>query len=513
MNNKFFEFIDFNAIAHRTMLNYGFVADFSAKLMREVHAINEKQILEIENQAVRDLRHLMWSSIDNLESKDLDQIEYCERAPNREIHVMVAIADVDAFAPKSSLVDRHAHHNGTSVYTGMKNFPMLPDELSADMTSLLQDEDRLAVVIDYFVKKDGSIRFNDVYRSLVCNKAKLVYESVGDWLDGKGVPPEKVIAISGLADQLKLQNEAAERLHQFRMDKGALELETIEAKVVSEDDKVNNLIVRKKTSASYIIENFMIAANQTMSWFLERQGFPSIQRVLRTPERWSRIVQVANTMGESLPEIADPQALSDFLARARRKNPENFPDLSLTIVKLIGQAEYMMTEPGKTKLGHFGLAVQDYIHSTAPNRRYVDLIIQRLLKAALVKAQLPYTKKELSDIASWCTNRGQEAKKVERFMRKIAAMILLKDHLGDVYEAIVTGASDKGTYVRLLSPPAEGRVIRGEHGMDIGEKVKVKLVTLDPEKGFIDFERANGTKYQFKFPAPAPGTSRPRRKK
>lgn len=483
--------IDFLAIARRTMLNYGFLPNFPPRLMKEVHSFKPEQMFLENKEELKDLRHLLWVSIDNQESLDLDQIEYCERAANREIHVMVAIADVDCYVYKSSLIDRHAHHNGTSVYMGLRNYPMLPDELSTDLTSLKENEDRAAIVIDYFVRKDGSIRFNDIYRALVCNKAKMVYESVGEWLNLDQPLLSKFSQVAGLGEQLLLQDEAAKRLHDLRMNKGALEFETIEPKIVAMEDRIVDLIVRQKNRAHYIIENFMIAANQTMSWFLEKKGFPSIQRILIVPNRWDKIIQVANSVGDDLPDSPSAQALSDFLAKRRRLDPEHFPDLSLTIVKLLGQAEYRMTEAGKDKIGHFGLAVQDYIHSTAPNRRYIDLVIQRLLKAALVQENCPYTKKELSDIAYWCTNRSHEAKKVERFMRKVAAMILLKDSIGEIFDGIVTGASEKGTYVRLFKPPAEGRVIRGEFGLEVGEKVKVRLIHLDPENGYIDFERAD----------------------
>jgi ribonuclease R len=482
--------IDFRTIAQKTMLNYGFLANFPPRLMQEVHSFQHDQMLKQNKDELKDLRGLLWVSIDNHESLDLDQIEYCERAKNQEIHVMVAIADVDCYVTKGSLTDRHAYHNGSSVYMGLRNYPMLPDELSTDLTSLKEDEDRAAVVIDYFVKKDGSIRFNDIYRALVCNKAKLVYESVGEWLEQSRTLLSKFSQVAGLGEQVLLQDEAAQRLHNLRMKKGALEFETIEPRVVALDDQIVDLAVRQKNRAHYIIENFMIAANQTMSWFLDRKGYPSIQRILNVPNRWDRIVMVAHSCGDDLPDQPDAQALSDFLARRRNRDPERFPDLSLTIVKLLGQAEYRMSEPGKEKIGHFGLAVQDYIHSTAPNRRYVDLIIQRLLKASLNKENCPYTKKELSDIAYWCTTKSHEAKKVERFMRKVAAMILLKDSIGEIFDGIVTGASEKGTYVRLFKPPAEGRILRGEFGLNVGQKVKVRLIHLDPENGYIDFERA-----------------------
>ena len=470
-------------------MDYGFQPRFSPHVIREVDGIKEEQIFQYAaKQSLGDLRDLLWSSIDNHDSLDLDQLEYCERAPNLEIRVLVAIADVDEFVHKTSYADEHAAHNGTSVYTGVKVFPLFPERLSTDLSSLREGEDRIAVVVEYFVRQDGSVRFGDVTRAFVQNKAKLVYESVGLWLEGKGPAPAPVVKIPGLEEQLKLQHEASERLHQYRMDKGALELESIEPKVIVEENKVIALTVGKKMAAHDIIENFMIAANMTMVSFLDKNHFPVIQRVLKTPDQWPRIVEVACQLKEELPDVPDAKALSDFLIKRRRADPERFPDLSLTIIKLLGPAEYMMSEASLARLGHFGLAVSDYVHSTAPNRRYVDVIIQRLVKAALFKDNTPYTKTELTTIADVCTERMKEAKKVERFMRKVAGAILMRGRLGERFEAMVTGASVKGTYARLLAFPVEGRVIKGEAGLLVGDRVTVRLVHLDPEQGFIDFE-------------------------
>ena len=489
-------FIDLQAIAHQAMGNYGFYSDFPNSVLREIHKLDGKAEFD-QDPPLKDLRHLLWSSIDNIDSKDLDQLEFCERTSNQEIRVLVAIADVDVYVPKSSSTDRHAAHNGTSVYTGVEIFPMLPERLSADLSSLIEGQDRMAIVIEFFVLKDGSVRSDNVFRAVVHNKAKLVYEPLGEWLEslnnesrlsGQGSMPEAVEKIPGLKEQIILQNEAAQKLHDYRMEKGALELETIEASTIVKDGEVVDLVLKKKNPARYIIENFMIAANGTMVKFLEKKGSPYIQRVVRTPERWERIRQVVQNLGKDLPPYPDSQALSDFLAQERQAAPAIFPDLSLTIVKLLGPGEYVFTELGKGKIGHFGLAVQDYTHSTAPNRRYVDLVIQRLLKAVLYNQPAPYTKTELNDIAQWCTDRDQASKKVERFMRKVAGAMLLRERLGETFDAIVTGASEKGIYVRLEAPPVEGRVVRGERGMDIGEKVRVRLMRLEIEKGYIDFE-------------------------
>jgi len=489
---KNFPMIDMHAIARQAMTRYGFEPYFPVRVLEEVQSLKDlgaSGAFSSKEENARDLGSFLWSSIDNAESMDLDQLEYCERLPNSEIRIMVAIADVDEYVAKGSFCDRHASHNGTSVYTGVETFPMLPQRLSWDLSSLKQDEERLAVVIDFFVLPDGSIRFNDVYRAVVLNKAKLVYESVGDWLEGKGPIPEQVKTIEGLEEQLRLQEEASKRLHKFRTDNGALELETIEASPVVKENEVVDLVVKKKNQARMIIENFMIAANGTMVWFLGKKGSPMIQRIVRTPERWMKITQIASSLGESLPPEPDPRALSDFLSKRQSVDPDHFPDLSLTIVKLLGPGEYVLAEGSKSTPGHFGLAVADYTHSTAPNRRYVDLVIQRLLKAVLSKEKTPYAKIELNSLAQWCTERDKASKKVERFMRKVAACVLLRNRVGEVFSAIVTGASEKGTYARLLSPPVEGRIVQGEKGMEVGQKVRVRLVRLEPEKGFIDFER------------------------
>jgi exoribonuclease-2 len=483
-------FVDLHRIARQAMIDYGFEPRFSPKVIKEVETIEEKTFPKTLHSPVYDYRSLLWSSIDNWESKDLDQLEYCELGVNREIRVMVAIADVDSYVGKGSVVDEHAAHNATSVYTGVDIFPMLPQRLSTDLSSLIEGAERYATVIEFFVRKDGSVRPGSIVRAVVANKAKLVYESVGEWLEEKGEIPPKVSSVDGLEEQLRIQNEAAKRLYHYRMDQGALELETIEAVPVMDGDHVVDLIVKHKNAARFIIENFMIAANGVMVHFLQKANFPYIQRVVPTPEHWPKIVELAESLGDELPRIADSHALTEFLVRQRKNNPDQFPDLSLTVVKLIGRGIYKMLEPGKPKEGHFGLAVIDYTHSTAPNRRYVDIVIQRLIKAVLEKKHVPYSKPELDQLSTWCTERVHTAKKVERFMRKAAAAVLLSDHIGQEYEAIVTGASNKGTYARIFHPPVEGRIMRGERGLHVGNKIRVRLLSVDPENAHIDFERA-----------------------
>ena len=480
--------VDLHAIARDAMKEYDFQYQFPKAVIKEVKAINEEPLLKSESDGVRDLRELLWSSIDNVESLDLDQLEYCERGQNSEIRVKVAIADVDLFVPRKSLTDGYAAHNGTSVYTGVEIFSMLPERLSTDLSSLRVAQDRMAVIIEFIVLRDGDVRKGDIYRALVRNKAKLIYDEIGDWLEGKTAVPPSVREIAGLEGQVRLQDEAAQRLRKFRLEQGALELDTIEARPVLRDETVTALIVPRENEARYIIENFMIAANITMITFLEKAGFAVIQRVVRIPKNWQGIMDTAAACGERLPPEPDAKALSQFLFRRKEADPERFPDLSLTIVKLLGPGEYMMLEPGKLSYGHFGLAVTDYTHGTAPNRRYVDIIMQRLVKAVLNKRPSPYSEKELVKYSDWCTLRDKASKKVERFMRKAEAAVLLSGRIGEAFQAIVTGISEHGTFVRIISPPVEGRVMRGEEGLAVGEKIRVRLTGMNPYKGHIDFE-------------------------
>ena len=483
--------VDLKAIAGMAMEKYGFTPRFPEPVLQEVNALTDKVPL-FDKGTTKDLRSLLWSSIDNIDSMDLDQLEYCERGPGGEIRVMIAVADVDIYVPKQSHADRYAAHNGTSIYTGIVTFPMLPDKLSKDISSLLPDQDRLAVVAEYAILPDGSIRPGEVYRALVRNKAKLVYEELGEWLEGTGPIPPLVRDIPGLKDQILLQAEAARTLRKKRMDQGALDLQTIEPQPVVEGDKVRDLVVLKPNMARIVIEEFMVAANRTMVSCLGKAGIPMIQRVVRVPKYWDEIVLTAAALGDKLPPSPDVKALAAFLKKMKEADPERFPDLSLTIIKLLGPGEYMTLEPGTPSTGHFSMAVTDYTHGTAPNRRYVDVINQRLLKSVLDNTPSPYTLDSLGDHAIWLSDREKGSKKVERFMRKAAAAVLLQDRIGDIFEALVTGASEKGTYVRLITPPAEGRIVRGERGMWVGQKVNVRLLKTDPYNGFIDFERAGG---------------------
>ncbi len=459
--------------------------DFPAEVRREVARMTAAAR---DGNTVRDLRGMLWASIDNDDSRDLDQLTVAEPLGGGRSRVLVAIADVDSLVDRGTATDGHAARNTTSVYTAAAIFPMLPEELSTDLTSLNEAQERIAVVVDMVFEEDGTAAGAELYRARVLNKAKLAYRSVAAWLDG-AAPPPKVRDVPGLDEQLRLQDRIAERLHDLRQRHGALGLETIEARPVFDGDLLVDLDVDPKDRAKRIIEDFMIAANGATAAFLEARRFPTLRRVLRAPERWARIVDLASQLGERLPGEPDARALEAFLANRRKADPTGFPDLSLSVVKLIGKGEYVLSLPGNEPPGHFGLAVRDYAHSTAPNRRFPDLITQRLLKAALEGAEAPYTAPELSALAEHCTRKEDDAAKVERRVRKSAAALLLEPRIGERFDAIVTGASPKGTWVRLFHPPIEGRVERGSEGMDVGDRVQVQLISTDVDRGFIDFAR------------------------
>ena len=482
--------VDLFAIAHQSMIEAGFIPDFPSPVLSEVRDIVANSAIP-EAESVKDLRGLLWSSIDNNSSRDLDQVEYAESLPGGDTRLLIGIADVDALVPKGSAIDVQAAANCTSVYTGVRTYPMLPEELSTDLTSLNAGEDRLAVVTEMVLGSDGVMKSINIYRALLKNQAKLAYEAVGNWLDGKAGIPASVSAVPGLEAQLRWQFESARDLEEVRKQHGALELGTIQASpVVDETGKVVELAVTEPNGARDLIANFMIAANVAMAQFLEAKGGPTLQRVVRTPKYWSRIVEIAEELGEKLPATPDSRALAEFLATQKKADPLHFPDLSLAVVKSLGPGEYALQLPGEEGEGHFGLAVQDYTHSTAPNRRFADLVTQRLVKAELESKPVPYAIDELKQIADHCTERDSAARKVERKMRKVAAAVLLRDRVGEEFRAIVTGVTPKGTFARVISPAVDGRVMRGERGLRVGEKVNVRLLAVDPERGFIDFARA-----------------------
>ncbi len=478
---------DLRARAFRAMQEEGFVPSLPAQAETEIRAIETDSVRSLPASGFRDLRGLLWSSIDNRESRDLDQVEVAERLPNGNILLRVGIADVDAYVHRGSALDRHAFDNTATVYAGVAIFPMLPVPLSTDLSSLLQDQDRLAVVVEMEISAPGDVVGQSVYRALLRNRAQLTYEEVGEWLEAKAPGLRVPGGLAGLDHQLRLQQEAADRLQALRTRRGALEFDTIEARPVVENGRVVGLDLPQKNDAKRLIENLMIAANTTIASLLLTAGIPSLQRVVRSPERWPRIVAVAQGFGYRLPAAADPVALCAFLAARKAQDPAHFTDLSLTIVKLLGPGEYCLVRSEADIHGHFGLAAYSYTHSTAPNRRYTDLIIQRLLKAYIAEQPAPYTPDELTAIARQCNVRESASRKVERLMRKVAAADLLHTHIGQVYDAIVTGAMPKGTFVRLLGPPVEGRVVSHAEGLDVGDRTRVRLLQTDVERGFIDF--------------------------
>lgn len=484
MSNAF----DWDSVARKLLLEKGFQPDYSAPIRSELAAITDA--LPDPSGPVKDLRSLLWSSIDNADSRDLDQVEWAQPLPNGETLVRVGIADVDVRVPQHSAIDARASNNTTTVYTGVLTFPMLPEVLSTDLTSCNQDQDRFAIVAEYVVRADGDLGPFSAYPALLRNRARLTYEQVAAFLEGEPSAAEEVARIEGLREQLRLQNEASLRLRARRKERGALEIETTEAHTVVRDGQVVGVEVVPKLRSRELVEDFMIAANRTIAGELDRCGRNSIGRVVEKPKRWDRIVQLALECGDSLPAEPDPVALSDFMSRRRAADPEGFPQLSLAVVKSMGPGVYKLRRPGDPWPGHFGLAVQDYTHSTAPNRRFSDLVTQRLLKAAFHGRPSPYDEATLAQIAQRCTDKENDARHVERQMRKVAMAVLLRDKVGEVFEAIVTGAADKGTFVRLISPPAEGRVVQGERGLDVGDHVKVRLLATAPERGFIDFARA-----------------------
>jgi exoribonuclease II len=479
---------DLVEIARQAMVDRGLLPDFSPQVERELAAIPGPAA--VSGASIRDLRSLLWCSIDNDDSRDLDQLSVSEELSGGAVKIYVAIADVDALVKKSSAIDDHAEQNTTSVYTAAQIFPMLPERLSTDLTSLADDQDRLSVVVEMTIQSDGSQAGSNIYRAAVHNRAKLAYSGVGAWLEGKAALPPAAARVPGMDAQLKTQDRVAQILRERRHEQGALELETIEPRAVFDGDRVVDLKVEALNRARELIEDFMIAANGVTARYLQGKGIPSLRRVVRSPERWQRIVAVAKDFGESLPPEPDSVALEAFLAKRRKADPLRFPDLSLVIVKLMGAGEYIVEKPGQAAIGHFGLAVRDYTHSTAPNRRFPDMITQRLLKAALSGSPPAYSDAELEELAAHCTEKEDDADKVERQVRKSAAALLLESRVGERFDGVVTGASEKGTWVRVFSPPVEGKLLHGFEGLAVGQKLRVKLIGTDFERGFIDFARS-----------------------
>ena len=470
------------------MKERGFLPDFSRAALNELEKI--QQIDWGVEAHKKDLRHMLWASIDNDDSLDLDQLTVAEALPDKSARILVAVADVDALAKKNSAIDEHARQNTTSVYTAGKTFPMLPERLSTDLTSLNYQEDRPAIVIEMIISDVGEIQSSDIYHALVHNHVKLDYNSVAAWLEGKGHAPDKAVAVDPfLAENLRVQDRVAQKLRSQRHKRGALELQTLEARPVFGGNEIQDLQVEETNRAKELIEDFMIAANDVTARFLHGKQVPSLRRVVRSPKRWDRIVEIAAQHNYQLTPQPDSKALALFLANQKAADPFRFPDLSLVIIKLLGSGEYVVELPNETMPGHFGLAVKDYTHSTAPNRRFPDLITQRILKATMGGSPMPYSQAELVELARHCTEKEDDANKVERLVAKSAAAMLLSSRIGDQFDAICTGAADKGTWVRIFHPPIEGRLLHGYEGVDVGNRLKVRLIYADVDKGYIDFEK------------------------
>lgn len=479
-------YLDLQATAKTIVQEHGFNPEFPAEVGTQLAGIKDRPQVA-QSDGVRDLRDLLWSSIDNDTSRDLDQIEVAERASDGNVKVMIGIADIDVFVPKLTAIDQHAARETTTVYTGIRNFPMLPEELSTGITSLLENQDRLSVVVEFVVDSEGNIKSSEVFRALVRNKAQLQYNSVGAWLEGRATAPPKVAASAALQEQLRLQSEVAQKLKNQRFQHGALNLQTDEVHPLVLNDKVVDVVKQQKNQATELIEDFMVAANGVVARLLE--DVSSLRRIVRTPKRWDRIVQLAAAKGEKLPAEPDSKALNDFLVAQKAAAPDHFADLSLAVIKLIGPGEYVLERAGDPAPGHFGLAVQDYTHSTAPNRRFADVVTQRLTKAKLSGQTNPYSDDELLVIASNCTQKEDAARKVEREMSKRLAAIAMQSHIGENFDAIVTGVTEHGTFVRVLQPRIEGLLAQGGQGLDVGDKLRARLIRADVQRGYIDFAR------------------------
>jgi exoribonuclease-2 len=474
---------DLVAAARREMIERGFEPDLPAAALQQARDLKPGH-----PDGLEDLTALLWSSIDNDESRDLDQVEWAERVQGG-IRVLVGIADVDAVVQCDTPIDVHAARETTTVYAGVRTFPMLPERLSTDLTSLAEGEARPAIVIEMLVPPDGVIVSSRVSRAFVRNQAKLTYSGVGPWLEGRAPAPAKVAASSELERQLQLQNEAAHALRDARYRMGALNFDRQEALAVVENGRVKGIEVRKANRASRLIEDFMIGANEVMARTLRTAGVTAIRRVVRAPERWSRIVELAAEYGAQLPLEPDAAALNAFLVERKKADADHYADISLAVLKLMGPGEYVAARPDDEQDGHFGLAANDYTHSTAPNRRFADLVTQRLLKASMSRASQPYTDDALAAIARECTLKEDAARKVQRDMAKRIAAVAMQSRIGEEFAAVVTGVTRKGVFVRVPDPPIEGRLMRGEAGVDVGDRVRVTLMSADPERGFIDFGR------------------------
>ena len=476
---------DIARIATNAMVERGLEPEFSPAVIKQLDKINAPG--EDQDPNIFDLTDLLWCSLDNDDSRDLDQLTVAEELKNGLIKIFVAIADVDAVVKKDTPIDQHAKMNAASIYTSARIFPMLPEKLSTNLTSLNPDEDRLAIVVEMVIDKEGFVTSPHVYRAKVRNKAQLAYDAISDWIDGKIPPPEALAKVKGMAEQLQIQDKTAQIIRKRRRAQGSLELEIFEPKAIFEGEKVVGIVQQVQNRGRQLIEEFMIATNECTAKFLAAQGHSSLRRVVRSPEKWLRIVELAKRYGESLPSQPNSKALSIFLARQHQSDPIRFPDLSLVIVKLMGSGEYVVERPNAESVGHFGLAVRDYTHSTAPNRRYPDLITLRMIKSALQQKKPAYSNDELELLAAHCSSQEDAARKVERRVRKSEAALVLSSHINQTFDAIVTGKSITATWVRIFDMPVEGMLSDGLPDLEVGRKLRVKLVSTNVEKGFIDF--------------------------
>lgn len=467
-------------IAHKAMLEKGFEPDFSKPIEQELELMPHAALPDPQ---IKDLRHFLWVSIDNEDSRDLDQLTYAE-----ENRIYVAIADVDALVKIGTAIDHRASNNTTSVYTPTKVFPMLPLKLSTNLTSLNPNTDRCAIVVEMKIGEGGRFELIDVYPALVHNHAKLDYTCVGALLE-HAICKHAIPPLHGLREQLFLQDKIAEQIQEYRNREGALEFGIVQLQTIIVEGIPVALEERGKNKAHRLIENYMIAANVCATRFLKNQKLPTIRRVVKTPKRWDRIVSLAKIYGDTLPSKPDPKALRQFLLGQQKSAPLQFPDLSLAIIKLLGRGEYVLSVPGKLVSGHFDLAEHEYTHATAPNRRFPDLIMQRLLKSNLLKTKAPYSNDQLAKLAAHCTQKEDDAAKVERRLMKCAAAFVLEKDVGRTFRAMVTGAAPKGTWVRLVSPVVEGKLTKGFENVDVGDYIQVKLTHVDVINGHIDFAR------------------------
>jgi exoribonuclease II len=507
----------------------GFKPEFGPGVAEQVDEIRtslRKEFVQAEpGFGVPDLRNLVWSSIDNDTSRDLDQIEVAERIADG-IRVHVAIADVARAVEQDSPIDKHAQAQTQTIYTAVKNFPMLPLELSTGMTSLNENGDRMAVMMSFTVGSNGEMSDEQISRAWVRNRAQLAYSRVGPWIDahagaasGVGVSLQEVEQLrsdsarqgedlngpafvddangrelaESLGDQLVLQARATQLLHRARIQNGALEFHRGEAEPVIADGRVVSVQDVIQNQAMYLIEDLMVAANGVMARALRKGGRSGLQRVVKVPQRWDRIVSLAAEHKWDLPVNPDSVALNNFLAHMRDTDTDHYPDLAVAVIKLMGPGEYMLMTADDDPTGHFGLAVRDYTHSTAPNRRFPDIVTQRVLHAMMEGAPAPYSDAELAAIATHCNEADTALRKIERAMQKRVAAVAMAHRIGEVFRGVVTGASEKGVYVRVIDPPFEGRIIQNAEGLDVGDRVSVKLLHTDPARAFIDFARiSNG---------------------